>query len=379
MTERSVSPLSRRHLGKLLLTASLAGVASRAWAQLASASQDTGVETRTLDELHKAALAEGGELLVYGGGDLPNGSAGTERAFNTRFPGMKLRILVDRSKYHHVRIDNQLALGRLACDAVHILSINAYDRWKVDGRLLPYKPAGWEQIYPDFKDPDGAYTGFTVFAFSSVYNTAQVIEADAPRDAVDFLNPKFKDRIVLSYPHDDDAILYQFDRIVAAHGWGYIDRLLAQNPMWVRGSAPARVAVEKGEKAVTFTASGPLVTPANATSVFVLPKSDSFLSWPQPFAIFKDARHPAAAKLYVNWLVSKEVQDRSRQWPVRRDAAISGGYAPVFAYNTYPAQFRTFLQDRVRLEKLRDQLEQFIGPMQGPNPTKVEGVFPSER
>ena len=68
------------------------------------------METRSLDDLHKAALAEGGELLVYGGGDLPNGSAGTERAFNARFPGMKLRILTDRSKFHHVRIDNQLAL-----------------------------------------------------------------------------------------------------------------------------------------------------------------------------------------------------------------------------------------------------------------------------
>ena len=170
------------------------------------------------------------------------------------------------------------------------------------------------------------------------------------RDAVDFLNPKFKDRIVLSYPHDDDAILYQFDRVVAEHGWGYIEKLLAQNPAWVRGSAPARIAVEKGEKAVTFTASGPLATPANATSVFVLPKTDSFLSWPQPFAIFKASRRPTAAKLYLNWLVSKEVQDRSRQWPVRRDATVGGGYGPVFAYNTYPAQFRTFLQDRVRLK-----------------------------
>jgi len=377
MTERS-SP-SRRHLGKLLLSAPLAGMISRAWAQSDSASQNVAIEARSLDELHKAALAEGGELLVYGGGDLPNGSAGTERAFNTRFPGMKIRILVDRSKYHHVRIDNQLALGRLACDAVHILSINAYDRWKADGQLLSYKPAGWDQIYPDFKDPDGAYTGFTVFAFSSVYNTAQVSEADAPRDALDFLSPKFKDRIILSYPHDDDAILYQFDRIVAAHGWGFIEKLLAQNPTWVRGSAPARVAVDKGEKAVTFTASGPLATPTNATSVFALPKTDSFLSWPQPFAIFKSARRPAAAKLYLNWLVSKEVQDRSRQWPVRRDATVSGGYGPVFAYNTYPAQFRAFLQDRVRLEKLRDQLEQYIGPMQGPNPTKVEGVFPPDR
>src|SRR6185436_368308 len=132
---------------------------------------------------------------------------------------MKIRIFVDRSKYHHVRIDNQIALGKLACDAAHILSINAYDRWKADGHLLAYKPAGWDEIYADLKDPDAAYVPFTVFAFSTVYNTSQVSDADAPRDATDFLSPKFKDRIVLGYPHDDDAMLYQFDRIVAEHGW----------------------------------------------------------------------------------------------------------------------------------------------------------------
>src|SRR6185436_10239295 len=199
---------------------------------------------------------------------------------------MKIRILVDRSKYHHVRIDNQLALGKLACDAVHILSINAYDRWKADGRLTPYKPAGWDKIHADLTDPDAAYVAFTVFAFSTVFNTAQVSDADAPRELGDFLNPKFKDRIALSYPHDDDAVLYQFDRIVSDYGWGTLDLLLSQNVTWFRGSAPARIAVEKGEKAVSFTVSGSLATAQNATAKFVLPNHDSFLSWPQPFAIF---------------------------------------------------------------------------------------------
>jgi len=376
MPDTAHSILSRRQLNKLLLAAPIVGVATRGWSQGTAAPV---METRTLDELHKAALAEGGELLVYGGGDLPNGSAGTERTFNARFPGMKIRILVDRSKYHHVRIDNQFALGKLACDAVHILSINAYHRWKADGRLLAYKPAGWDQIYPDLTDPDAAYVAFTVFAFSTVFNTAQISDADAPRDAVDYLNPKFKDRIALSYPHDDDAVLYQFNRIINEHGWGYLDQLLTQNVTWYRGSAPARVAVEKGEKAVSFTVSGPLAIAENATTKFVLPKNDSFLSWPQPFAIFREAKHPAAAKLYLNWLLSREVQDRSRQWPARRDAMVSGGYGPITQYKTHPAEFRFFLQDRARLEKVRDQLEQYIGPMQGPNPTKIEGVFPADR
>ena len=68
-------------LAKLMLAAPLVGaVAPRALAQQAAPD----IETRTLDELHKAALAEGGELMVYGGGDLPNGSAGDREAPSTR-------------------------------------------------------------------------------------------------------------------------------------------------------------------------------------------------------------------------------------------------------------------------------------------------------
>lgn len=370
------SDISRRDLGKLALAAPLVGAAAPTFAQRAAATV-TPVETRSLDELHKAALAEGGELLVYGGGDLPNGSAGSERAFNTRFPGMKLRILTDRSKFHAVRIDNQLARGRLECDVAHILTIHKFDQWKAEDRLLPHKPLGWDQIYADFRDPDGAYTSIAVFAFATLYNPSLIAEAEAPRDAADYLDPRLKGRIVLTYPHDDDSILYQFDRIISEHGWGFIDKLMAQDVLWIRGSGQSRVSVAKGERAITFTASAPLAPPANATVKLLLPKNDGFLSWPQPAAIFKTARRPAAAKLYMSWLISIEVQSApGRQWPVRRDVAAAGGYGPISAYNTYPAGFRAFLHDRARLERLRDQLEQVIGPMQGPNPTGVEGIYP---
>ncbi len=378
---RNVTLLDRRVALKMAAAAPFLGGLSQARAQ--SALQQTvrpitpQIEVRSLGELHTAALAEGGDLLVYGGGDLPNGSAGTEQAFNKRFPGMKIRILVDRSKYHGVRIDNQLALGKLIPDVAHILTIYSFDRWKAEGHLLAYKPLGWQHVYADFKDPDGAYTAITVFAFSTVFNTAQVSDAEAPRDAPDFLDPRWKGKIVLSYPHDDDAMLFQFDRIVSDYGWGYMEALLKQDILWVRGSAPARVSVGKGERAVTFTASGPLATPANATAKFILPRRDAFLSWPQPAAIFKTARHPNAARLYLSWLLSPEVQGAAgRQWPVRSDVAPTGGYSPITALNTAPGRYRDFLSDRARLERVRDQLEQYIGPMQGPNPTGVEGLYP---
>jgi ABC-type Fe3+ transport system substrate-binding protein len=376
--------LSRRQFGTAALAVSAAIAATgRALAQaggvLPIAKLVPDVETRSLDELHKAALAEGADLIVYAGGDLPNAQAATEQAFKARFPGMNIRILVDLSKYHDARIDNQIARGKLECDVAHLQTLHDYDRWKADGHLLYYKPLGWEHVYPDFRDPDGAYVAVNIFCFTNIINTKLVTEAEAPRDALDYLDPKWKGRIVLTYPHDDDAVLYQFDRMISEHGWGYIDRLMTQDVQWIRGTVPARLVVAKGDKAATFTASGLLTTPADSPTKLILPRSDSFLTWPQTGAIFKLARRPAAAKLYMSWLLSKEVQEGRGQWPVRRDVTPPAGFANVMNYNTYTVRFRAFMQDRARIERLKVQMEHYIGAPQGPNPTEVKGLYPVGR
>lgn len=371
--------MSRRDWTRLALATSVVGIGTAQSQTIATPAAPVRTESRSLDELHKAALAEGGQLLVYGGGDLPNGAAGMESAFMKRFPGMKIRILIDRSKYQGVRIDNQLARGQLQPDVVHILAHNYYDRWKAEGALLPYKPAGSDQVYPGFNDPDGCWTAVFIFAFSSYVNTGLLAEAQAPRDAVDFLDPGLKGKIALTYPHDDDSILYQFDRIIAKQGWDWMDRLLKQDVLWVRGSGVNRALIDRGERAVSFNTSGALVAPPTAKTRFLLPRTDSFLSWAHPASIFAKARHPDAARLYLSWLLSPEMQGTARAWSVRRDMPPPQGYGPITDYNTSPLGFRDYLRDRVRLEKIRDQLEQLIGPMAGANPTQVEGVFPEGR
>jgi ABC-type Fe3+ transport system substrate-binding protein len=369
--------MNRRQMLALGAATVVVAQTRRAFAQTTPAKVVPDIETRSLDELHKAALAEGGDLIVYAGGDLPNGAAGTEKAFVARFPGMKLRILTDLSKYHDARIDNQLARGRLECDLAHLQTLHDFDRWKAEGRLMLYKPLGWDQVYGDFKDPDGAYTAMAVIAFSSVVNVNLIAEAEAPRGPLDFLDPKLKGKIVLTYPHDDDAVLYQFDRIVSTYGWEYMDRLLAQEPQWIRGTAPARLVVERGGKAASFTASGPLVAQPGSPLRFLLPRSEDFLAWPQTAGIFNAARHPAAAKLYLSWLLSREMQQG--RWPVRRDVAPPTGYTSLFDYPTFPVRFRAFMQDRARIERLKFQFEHYIGPAQGPNPTEVKGLYPVGR
>lgn len=331
------------------------------------------IEARSLDELYRAARAEGGKLIVYAGGDVPDGNVAIENAFKARFPRIDIRIFTDLSKYHDTRIDQQMARGRLECDVAHLQTMHDFDRWKAADLIEPYKPLGWDAVYSEFKDPDGAFTAIKIFAFSNVVR-ATLTEAETPRDASDYLDPRLSARLVLTYPHDDDAVLFQFDRIVSTLGWDYVDRLMAQDVQWIRGTVPAARVVQAGRKVATFTAAGALA-PA-ATSRFVLPRQDTFLSWPQMAAIFRASPHKEAARLYLSWMLDKATIEASPfQWVVRRDVANPAGFDPVFAYRTDPTAFRRFMADRARIERLKGQFEHLIGPATGENPTKAKGLY----
>lgn len=376
MADATSTPLHRRGLTRLLAAAPAALAAGRALADATPQRPAPAVETRSLDELHRAAMAEGGQLTVYAGGDVPNAYAGWENGFKARFPGMQIRIFADLSKYHDARIDLQLARGRLEADVAMLQTLHDFDRWKREGKLLAYKPLDWDVLWPDTRDPEGAFHSIGFFAFSNTVNVTQIPMDQAPRDALDFLDPKLKGKLVLTYPHDDDAVLFQFDRIVGLHGWDYMDRLMAQDVMWIRGTVPARIAVQRGDRAASFTSSGPLLHNTATPLRFQLPRSEPFLSWPQTAAILAEAPHKEAARLFLSWMASRDATiARTAQWSARRDVAGPQGVNPIWSYNTAPLAFRGFMQDRARVERLKTQFEHIIGPAQGANPTGVSGVY----
>jgi ABC-type Fe3+ transport system substrate-binding protein len=336
----------------------------------------TTVDPCALDDLYAEALDEGGRLVVYAGGDSPNGHAPLENAYRARFPGLDIRIVTDLSKYHDVRIDRQRALGRLECDVAHLQTLHDFDRWKSEGALLPFKPSAWDAIEPSYKDPDGHFVAVDVFAFANVFNIDAIAEQDAPRDAIDYLAPSLRNRLTLVYPHDDDALLLHYAYLEEDHGQRYVKRLLEQNIKWRRGTELAAADVGAGRAAATFGVAGPLQPPENARSRFLLPRNDRFVSWPQTGAIFAQARHKAAARLYMNWLLDKQVViDRAFQWPPRMDVPVSGGYDPLDAYRTSHDDFRNFMSDRRLVESLKRRFKRLIGPVRGPNPTGVHGLY----
>jgi ABC-type Fe3+ transport system substrate-binding protein len=370
-----MSRFSRRALGGLVSAVMLATAAPAASAPADRRGGHVPTESKSLDQLYKEALAEGGGLVVYAGGDSPDQNEGLAQAFRNRFPGVAITIKTDLSKYHDARIDNQLARGRLEPDVTQLQTLHDFDRWKSQGALLAYKAAGWDKVYPQFKDAGGTYTGFMGLAFSYVTNNALVPADRLPRTALDFLAPEYQGKLTITWPNDDDAVLYMFKRIVDQYGWTYLDRLMAQRPTFVRGMPASLGAVSSGQAAASIAAFGMLAADPTSPTTFTLPVDDFFQSWAQTAAIFAAAKHPAAAKLYLNWLLSKEFQQNNvPQWPVREDVAPPAGYRPLVSYgNTSHAGFHEFLKNRPAIEQFRSQIELYVGTPQGPNPAGASG------
>ncbi|KAM0418768.1 hypothetical protein ACHAPT_012278 [Fusarium lateritium] len=324
-------------------------------------------ENRTIDEIYQAALEEGGVVTCWHGGDEVLQQAALKQAFETRFPGMTLNVTVNRSKYHSVNLDRQLALGNVEVDSIILQALHDYPRWDQDGALLHYAPANFYKVLAPFRHIRAAYYGFAINAWSTVWNTDK--ETNPPREWPDFLKPEYKNKLVLTHPSDDDAIAYIFDLVMNQYGYEWFDSLLTQNPRWVRGTGSPLAVLRQANstQSVTFTASIGLTPSGLLNASF--PTRGNFVSWPRSVAILKNAPHPEGAKLLSNFLLSDDFQNGMSQWSARKDIPAPAGYPGILDMDaTNSAEYMRFMSDRGRVEALGMHFEDRIGMPQGPSP-----------
>ncbi|WP_406437543.1 ABC transporter substrate-binding protein [Streptomyces sp. NBC_01613] len=361
-------------IGAAIITAlTLTAVATTAMADTTAHRHTTASEQDQLQALYKAAKAEGGKVTVYIGGDAPGQWNSLSQAFEQQFPDVKPHLVTDLSKYHDARIDNQLATGHLVADATILQTSQDFDRWKKDGDLLKYKPVGWDKVFANAKDKDGYFTGVFYGAFSYLVNNKEIPAKAGDFKGTDLLKPEYKNKLVLTYPNDDDAVLFGYQQIVDKYGWNYLAKLVAQNPKLIRGVPGSAAGVAGGDYLASIAVGGD--ARPNGTQVFS--STERFNSWTQRGAIFKQAPHKAGAKLFMSWMNSQNTQKNAIAtwtWSVRKDVAPPTGLQPLASYkNTDPKAFAKFMSNRSEVERFRSQVELYFGQVKGVDPGDPDG------
>ena len=313
--------------------------------------------------LRKKAAEEGALTLYVGGPTAP--WEASAKLFEQRYPGIKVSVNGGFSNVLDKKIDAQLAAHKLEADAAVFQTLQDFLRWKAEGRLMRYKPPGFDAIDASFKDSEGAYYGVMVIAMPYMVNTEHVSGTGTPRSALDFLKPAFRGRVVSAYPADDDATLWLFDHIVRKYGWSYMDRYMANKPNFIQGHLPEQRSIISGQNWLTPDSIFNITEPekqAGKPVDSVFSTVDATPIWPLTGTIFENAPHPSAAKLFMAWLLEPAQQAATGTWSSRRDVPPPRGYKPIFSYKVVNDYMR-FLSDTDKVAELRKRYERYTGPV----------------
>jgi ABC-type Fe3+ transport system substrate-binding protein len=317
----------------------------------------------TIDQLYAKAKSEGA-LSLYGGGPAAQYEA-KAKEFEQRFPGIKVQITGGFSNEVDAKIDQEIKSGKVEVDLTVLQTLQDFARWKKEGALLVFKPEGFDKIDKSFKDAAGTFVSVGIHALPYAYNTDLVKGDDIPKRAPDFLKPGFRGKFIATYPQDNDVTLYTFYLIIRKYGWSYLDKLKAQQPNFVQGHLGVVRSIAAGQNLVTFDGS-------NDSQLELLhqgkPMGIGFSTidptpiWPLMAAIFKQAPHPNAAKLYLTWMLSREQQAQIGTWSSRSDVAPPEGLKPVFAYKVANG-YMAFITDATLVASLRRRFAEWTGPI----------------
>ena len=297
--------------------------------------------------LIQAAKKEG-KVVWYTSLAIPSSTA-IAHAFRTKYAGMEVEVHRTGSQRVLQRVMQEAGAGIKNADVIHTSDAGHFVLFKDKGMLMKYIPKGAEIFPAGFKDKDGFYFGMRATLSVISYNPKSVAEKDAPKTWKDLLNPKWKGKMVSAHPGYSGIIMTHVLALVNLYGWDYF-RELAKNGLHVVQSAndPAGV-VASGERPVGANGAEYFYykTQKQGNPIKIIYPNEGIPLVVSPVAIAKDAPHPNAAKLFSEYIFTKE----SQQLLADREGLYTG-HPEV----TYPAD-KPKLKDLKLLSVDADELE----------------------
>ena len=255
------------------------------------------------------AARKEGTVLWYTSLALPSSTA-IAHAFKTKYTGIDVEVHRTGSERVLQRVMQEAAAGIKNADLIHTSDAGHFELLKGKGMLLKHTPQGVSNFPEGFKDKSGFYYGMRATLSVIAHNPKIVSERDAPRTWKDLLNPKWSGKAVTAHPGYSGIIVTHVLALVNVYGWDYF-RDLAKNKLHIVQSAndPAGI-VASGERPVGVNGAEYFYykTLKQGNPIKIIYPKEGVPLVVSPVAIAKDAPHPNAAKLFMEFIFAKESQ-----------------------------------------------------------------------
>jgi iron(III) transport system substrate-binding protein len=303
---------------------------------------------RAQDAQLLAAAKKEGKVVWYTSLAIPSSTA-ISHYFQNKYKGIEVEVHRNGSQRVLQRFMQEASAGLKNGDIVHTSDAGHFELLKDKGMLLKFTPQAVAAFPDGFKDKAGFYYGMRATLSVIAHNPKIVAEKDAPQTWKDLLNPKWSGKMVTAHPGYSGIIMTHVLALVNVYGWDYF-RDLAKNKLHIVQSAndPAGV-VASGERPVGVNGAEYFYykTLKQGNPIKIIYPKEGVPLVVSPVAIAKDAPHPNAAKLFTEFIFSKE----SQQLLADKEGLYTG-HPEV----TYPAD-KPKLKDLKLLPADADELE----------------------
>jgi ABC-type Fe3+ transport system substrate-binding protein len=233
-------------------------------------------------------------------------------AFEKKYPGIKVRYTRANANEVAVKILNESRAGRPQSDVFD--GTSSVVPLKQEGYVLQWQPEAAKD-YPDlYKDPDGYWIASNLYINTPGYNTALVPKGTQPHTYQDLLDPKWKGKIAWNaLPSTSGGVGFigtVLAEMAEQKGMDYLRAFSKQKVANV--AAAARQVLDQviaGEYAIAlqiFNHHAVISAKKGAPVDWI--KMEPATGTLSVVGIQKNAPHPNAAKLLVDFIISKEGQ-----------------------------------------------------------------------
>ncbi len=233
--------------------------------------------------------------------------------FEKKYPGVKCNYIRTTAQVAYQRLAQDQKAGIAQASVISSTDVGHYGRMKQDGWLQPYRPKNLSELidaFKSFNDPDGLYVATAAGLVLITYNTSVVSPADAPKNWPDLLDPKWKGKVSIGHPGFSGYVGTWVVQMRKSYGWDFFKKLELNKPRIGRSINDTVTMLNAKE---SWVAAGPSATTLESKDkgnpVAVVYPTDGAILMVSPTGILKNAPAPNAAKLFEEYLLSKDCNE----------------------------------------------------------------------
>jgi iron(III) transport system substrate-binding protein len=295
MTRRIAAPTRRS-----VIAAGLAlPFAGRALAAETSAAEQS---------LYEAAKKEG-QLTWYTAHFSGEAAQHIGTAFTEKYPGINVNVIRTTAQVAYQRLTQEFKAGAPQVDVFSSTDMGHFTYLKEKGLLIKYRPENADKVIEAFRnvDPDDFYHTTSAGLITITYNKEKVKEAEAPKSWKDLTDPKWNEAVALGHPGFSGYVGTWVVMMEKLYGWDYFEKLAKNKPQIGRSINDTVTMLNSAERIV---AAGPSATTlqsaAKGNPLGVIYPSDGTVLIIAPSGLPKGIKNINAAKLFMNFLLSRE-------------------------------------------------------------------------